>query len=168
MKKLFVKYKEIIMYLVFGVLTTVVGMGSYFLILFAARSFGVDEASGAYNGVRVAAQIIQWVLAVLFAYYTNKKWVFNADKSKHEKTRLASFFGARLFSLGCDSLTTFGVIFALTAAGYQSFSLSLPLGISINFSPDLWAKLVAAVVVIILNYVLSKFLVFKPKKEPTD
>lgn len=160
-KKLFTKHKEIIMYLIFGVLTTVVGMGSYFLILFAARSLGVSETSGAYNGVRIAAQIIQWVLAVLFAYYTNKKWVFNAKETKHESARLASFFGARLFSLGCDSLVTFGVVFALTVTKYETFVLSLPLGLNIPFTPDLWAKLAAAVVVIIVNYVLSKFMVFK-------
>ena len=152
------------MYLIFGVLTTAVGMGSYFLILFAARSVGVSETSGAYNAVRVAAQIIQWVLAVLFAYYTNKKWVFEAEQTEHEKTRLASFFGARLFSLGCDSVVTFGTVFALTAVGYETFTLALPLGVNLPFTPDLWAKLAAAVVVIIVNYVLSKFIVFKKKK----
>ena len=165
MKKLFTKYKEIIMYLIFGVLTTAVGMGTYFLILFAARTLGVSETSGEYNAVRVAAQIIQWVLAVLFAYYTNKKWVFEAEKTEREKTRLASFFGARLFSLGCDSLVTFGVVFALAAADYKTFSLALPLGVKVAFTPDLWAKLAAAAVVIIVNYVLSKFIVFKKKKK---
>ena len=164
MKKLFIKHKEIIMYLIFGVLTTIVGMGTYFLVLFAARSVGVSETSGAYNAVRVAAQIIQWVLAVLFAYYTNKKWVFDAASTEHEKTRLASFFGARLFSLGCDSLVTFGTVFALTKAGYKSFLLALPLGVKLAFTPDLWAKLAAAVVVVVVNYILSKFFVFRKSK----
>ena len=151
------------MYLIFGVLTTAVGMGSYFLILFFARALGVSETSPAYNGVRVAAQIIQWVLAVLFAYYTNKKWVFGVKEKTGERARIASFFGSRLFSLGCDSLVTFGVIFTLSRTGYSPFSISLPLGISLTFTPDLWAKLAAAAVVIIVNYVLSKFLVFKKK-----
>ena len=151
------------MYLVFGVLTTVVGMGSYFLILFAARAFGVSTSSGTYNVIRIAAQIIQWVLAVLFAYYTNKKWVFEIKDTENEKKRLASFFGSRLFSLGCDSVVTFGIIFLLTATSYKTFLLPLPLGINIPFTPDLWAKLAAAVVVIVVNYVLSKFIVFRKK-----
>ena len=163
MKKLFAKYREIIMYLVFGVLTTVVGFGTYFVILAAAGSLGVSEASGAYNAVRVAAQIIQWVLAVLFAYYTNKKWVFGVKSNEGEKMRMASFFGSRLFSLGCDTLVTFGVVFALTLSGYKAFALNLPFGISLNFTSDLWAKLAAAVVVIVVNYVLSKFIVFKKR-----
>ena len=80
------------MYLVFGVLTTVVGMGSYFLILFAARAFGVSTSSGTYNVIRIAAQIIQWVLAVLFAYYTNKKWVFEVkDTVKPDKELVALY-----------------------------------------------------------------------------
>ena len=163
MKKLFTKYREIIMYLVFGVLTTIVGFGTYFVVLAAARAFGVSETSGAYNAVRVAAQIIQWVLAVLFAYYTNKKWVFGVTGKEGEKTRILSFFGSRLFSLGCDTAVTFGVLFALTAGGYQSFKMTFPLGITLNFTPDLWAKSAASVVVIVLNYILSKFLVFKKK-----
>jgi len=166
MKNLLKKHREILMYLVFGVLTTVVGTGSYFLILFAARLLGVSETGVAYNFVRVAAQIIQWVLAVLFAYYTNKKWVFEAKETDSEKKRLASFFGARLFSLACDSAVTFGVIFLLSAASYRTFSLSLPFGLSIPMTPDLWAKLAAAVVVIVVNYILSKFIVFK--KEPAS
>ena len=166
LKKTFAKYREIIMYLVFGVLTTAVGMGSYFLILLLARRLGVDPASPVYNTVRVAAQIIQWVLAVLFAYYTNKKWVFGITEKSGEGTRMASFFGSRLFSLLCDSAVTFGVIFALGAWGYTPFALSLPLGFSLEFSPDLWAKLAAAVIVIVLNYILSKFLVFKKKNQP--
>jgi putative flippase GtrA len=165
MRRIFEKYREIIMYLVFGVLTTAVGMGSYFLILFAARSLGVSETSGAYNGVRAAAQVIQWVLAVLFAYYTNKKWVFGVKEREGEKTRMASFFASRLFSLGCDSLVTFGVIFALSAAKYKSFFIGLPLGIKLTFTADLWAKLAAAVVVIVVNYVLSKFIVFKKREK---
>lgn len=151
------------MYLVFGVLTTVVGFGTYFVILATARAFGVSETSGAYNAVRVVAQITQWVLAVLFAYYTNKKWVFEVKGNEGEKVRIASFFGSRLFSLGCDSLVTFGIVFALTLSEYESIALTLPLGFSLTLTADLWAKLAASVVVIILNYLLSKFLVFKKK-----
>ena len=75
-KRFLKKYREIISYLFFGVLTTAVGMGTYFIILYASRLFGINEGEGGYNAVRVVAQITQWVLAVLFAYYTNKKFVF--------------------------------------------------------------------------------------------
>ena len=79
---------------------------------------------------------------------------------------MASFFGARLFSLGADSAVTFGTIFLLGLFGYETFSLSLL--ITVRFTPDLWGKLAAAVVVIVLNYVLSKFIVFKKEKTPCE
>ncbi len=170
-KKIFKKYREIISYLFFGVLTTAVGMGTYFLILYASRLCGINEGDGAYNAVRVAAQIIQWVLAVLFAYYTNKKFVFlvksreGEGAKKEETTRVAGFFLSRLFSLLCDSAVTFGTIFVLTKAEYVTKGISLPFDVEFFVTKDLIAKLLAAVVVIVVNYVLSKFIVFKNKGE---
>lgn len=170
-KSIFKKYREIISYLFFGVLTTVVGMGTYFLILYVSRLCGINEGGVGYNVVRVVAQITQWVLAVLFAYYTNKRFVFlvksgeGKDAKKEESVRVAGFFLSRLFSLFCDSLVTFLTIFVLTKAGYTSKGIGLPFGIEMLVTSDLIAKLLAAVVVIIVNYVLSKFLVFKKKGE---
>ena len=165
MKKLWEKYREIVLYLVFGVLTTLVGMGTYFVILAAAeKGFHIDSDAPVYNVVRVVAQVLQWVLAVLFAYVTNKRFVFRAEGG-HEVKRLASFFTARLFSLGADSLVTFGVIAILGIAGYETFRFAVPLfPIVISFTPDFWGKTAAAIVVIILNYILSKFIVFRKGK----
>ena len=166
MKTLWHKYREIILYLIFGVLTTVVGMGSYFLFLWLAETaFQITPDRAAYNAVRAVAQVLQWILAVLFAYFTNKRWVFRAEGGNETK-RITEFFGARLFSLGADTLVTFGTVFLLGACGYKSFGITA-LGLTVTFTPDLWGKLAAAVVVIILNYVLSKFIVFKSSTKKT-
>ena len=166
MKKFWEKYREILLYLVFGVLTTLVGMGTYFVMLWAAeRLFAVSPEVPAYHAVRAVAQVLQWVLAVLFAYVTNKRWVFRAEGGDETK-RLASFFGARLFSLGADTVVTFGTVFLLGLFDYKTFALTI-LFVTVNFTPDLWGKLLAAVAVIIINYVLSKFIVFK-KDKATD
>ena len=101
MKELFKKYREIIMYLIFGVLTTVVGFGTYFLIMTGAEhllSIPMDnETSVSYITVYVIAQVIQWIAAVLFAFFTNRKWVFTeADRSKDTFWRqLVLFAGSR-------------------------------------------------------------------------
>lgn len=165
MKKLWEKYREILLYLVFGVLTTLVGMGTYFVILAVAeKGFHMDPDTPVYNVVRVVAQVLQWVLAVLFAYVTNKRIVFRAGAGNEVK-RLASFFTARLFSLGADSLVTFGLVFILNHTGYEAFRANFGiLPFDIIFTADLWGKLAAAVVVIILNYILSKFIVFRKGK----
>lgn len=153
------------MYLVFGVLTTLVGMGTYFVMLWAAETlFAVSPEAPSYHAVRGVAQVVQWVLAVLFAYVTNKKYVFRAGEG-NEKKRLGEFFIARLFTLGLDTVVTFGTVLLLSAAGYVAVESNFGfLPFSIEFSADFWSKVAAAVVVIVANYVLSKFFVFRQKQ----
>ena len=62
------KHHEFIAFLLCGGLTTAVGMGTYFAVIWIAELMGID----AYYGTRAVAQVIQWVISVLFAYYTNK------------------------------------------------------------------------------------------------
>ncbi len=156
-KELFNRYREIIMYLIFGVLTTLVGMGSYFIILKIGTTLGFSDESGDPTYVlRLTAQILQWVLAVLFAFYTNRKWVFDgADKNaKPLPVQLVEFGSSRVITLLLDTGVTFGCVWLLDAVNYEQISI---------LSKDLIAKCVAAVLVIIGNYVLSKLWVFKKK-----
>lgn len=155
LKELFTRYREIVMYLVFGVLTTLVGMGSYFIILKIGSALGFSDENGDPTyGLRLAAQILQWLLAVLFAFYTNRKWVFDgADKSaKPLPIQLVEFGSSRVITLLLDTGVTFGCVWLLDTANYTQTSI---------LSKDLIAKCVAAVLVIIGNYVLSKLWVFK-------
>ena len=165
MQRFWKKYREIILYLIFGVMTTVVGFGTYFILLRVAEGlFSITSEDAAYNAVRAVAQVVQWVLAVLFAYFVSKRFVFRVGQGNEVK-RLAEFFAARLFSLGADSLVTFGVIFVLGWLGYTAVHSDLGfLPFEIGFTADLWGKAAAAVVVIVLNYLLSKFIVFKKER----
>ena len=165
MKNLFTKYREIIMYLVFGVLTTVVGFGTYFLIMAGAEHLlhipMDDETSLTYLAVYLAAQIIQWVAAVLFAFFTNRAWVFTeADRSKGSMGRqLVLFAGSRVASFLLD----LGVTYACTLL-LALWITTPPVIVGVELTPGTIAKLVAAVLVIIANYVLSKLLVFRKAK----
>ena len=166
MKNLFIKYREIIMYLVFGVLTTVVGFGTYFLIMAGAEHLlhipMDDETSLTYLAVYLVAQIIQWVAAVLFAFFTNRKWVFTeADKSKGSMGRqFVLFAGSRVASFLLDLAATYGLTLLLAL-----WIIQAPVILGIALTPGIIAKLVSAVLVIIANYVLSKLLVFTKKKD---
>lgn len=156
------KYREIISYLIVGVMTTVIGFGTYFLILFLARLGGIGEETGAYHAMRAVAQVVQWILSVLFAYYANKKWVFRYHEDKTGKQtalNFVSFVTSRLFSLGADSLVTFGTVWLLLNGGYVTREFHFI--ITLSLSADFWGKLLAAVIVVILNYVLGKFVVFR-------
>ena len=159
--------REVVNYLIFGVLTTVVGWAVYFAIMLGGRALlsipNDDTTSGAYIGLYTAAQLIQWVCAVLFAFFTNKKWVFiEADKSKNTFVQLLTFSGGRVLTFALDYLITFfgGLLLSTLLPSLNNVTL---LGITLNFN-EVSAKIVAAVVVIIGNYIFSKLLVFKKKK----
>lgn len=160
MMEFFKKHREIIAYLVFGAITTAVSMGVYFLILAAAEYLGgISPETAEFNAVRLAAQVLQWIAGVLVAFFTNKKWVFNAGGTSTNETarELGAFALGRVGTLGLDTLLTFGTVWILNALNYVPFKFIL------TFTADLWSKIVASVVVIISNYVISKFLVFKKK-----
>ncbi|MBQ6518004.1 MAG: GtrA family protein [Anaerolineaceae bacterium] len=133
--KLFKKYKSFIMYAVFGVLTTIVNMGAYFLC---------------YNLLKipnVPSTIIAWVLAVAFAFITNKLWVFDspsfdAQTLKHE---IPTFFGARVATGILD-----------VAIMYLAVDLA-------HMNPTVW-KLISNILVIIINYIASKLVIFRKKQ----
>lgn len=132
-KKL-ISNKELILYLIFGILTTVVNFIVYSI---ATRLFSIEE---------LLANALSWLIAVIFAYVTNKLYVFSSKSWTVEiiTKELTGFLTARVFSLGVDTLIMF-------------------FGIKILLMFDLYVKLISQVVVVILNYVLSKYFVFKNK-----
>ena len=141
-KELYIKYKEIINYLIFGVLTTVVSLATKYLLLFT-----ILDASNALQ-LQIAV-VVSWIVACLFAYITNRIWVFESKTTSIIK-EMAKFFMARLATLGMEMLIMF--IF-VTALGLNS---------------DTWVviwTLVSQVLIVIGNYVLSKLLVFKNEKK---
>jgi len=161
------KHREILMYLLFGVMTTVVGWLVYFVLLWswkAAFSLPVDDtSSGLYIAGYTVSQITQWVAAVLFAFFTNRKWVFTeADKSVSVALQLVKFSGGRVVTFLIDYLVTLFVAMGATALIPALASVEL-LGREWNLC-EIGAKVLAAVIVIICNYVFSKIFVFKKKK----
>ena len=160
--------REVVTYLIFGVLTTFVGWAVYFAIMLGGRAMlsipNEDTTSGAYIGLYTAAQLIQWVCAVLFAFFTNRKWVFTeADKSKKILPQLLTFSGGRVITLGLDYVITLVGAMALSALLPALNSVSI-IGITLNFN-EVAAKVAAAFVVIVCNYIFSKIFVFKKKKD---
>ena len=138
-KNLFTKYKEIIMYLFFGIGTTAVNWMIYTIIVLLGQETNITLAN-----------MIAWVGAVAFAYITNKLWVFES-KSWNPKIvwkELGMFLGARIFS-GIFEIGLFPVL------------VWLGMNQSIFGVEGMLAKVVISVLVIILNYIFSKLLVFK-------
>lgn len=136
-KGLYFEYQEIINYLVFGVLSTVVNFVSYFIF---AKILHIEE---------IISSGLSWFCAVLFAYITNKIFVF--ESKTETKTaffkELISFFACRILSGALCDVGTFAVMVKV---------------LNIN---DIIAKIVTQVMVIVVNYVFSKLIIFKNSKE---
>lgn len=140
MKKLldlYKKYEEIVNYIIVGGCTTVVSLATKWGLLFTILD--------AKNALQLQiANIISWVVAVTFAYITNRIFVF---KSKNDKklNEMAKFYGSRVFTL---LLEMFIMWFFITLLHMDS-----------NTWVIIWT-LVCQVLVTVLNYIISKFLVF--------
>jgi len=132
--ELYRKTREQVNYLLFGGLTTLVSLGSYWL---CTRTFLNPE-----NPLQLqAANVISWVCAVTFAYVTNRRYVF-FSREKNLLREAGKFFLSRLVTLGMEM----GV---------------MALGVSVLGMDDRVVKLAATVLVMIMNYVLSRLLVFR-------
>lgn len=86
--ELYFKYKEIINYVIVGVLTTLVSIGSYWLFRFVIKNY-------------VVLSILSWVFAVAFAYFTNRAFVFES-KEKDLLKEISKFVSCRLLTLGLE------------------------------------------------------------------
>ncbi len=142
LKALYIRYREIVSYLFFGVLTTVVSWATYALFV------------GLLKLPVNAGNFLSWVCAVSFAFVTNKLWVFRSKGWVWPVwlKEAAAFFGGRLFS-GLVEIEGLPLLMRL--------GLDQPLFGIDGFA----AKIVISVVVIILNYFLSKFLAFRKKSD---
>lgn len=131
---LYKKYEEIINYLIIGGLTTLIT-----LLIFYALTFTILDANNAIE--LQITNIISWIGAVIFAFFTNKKFVFKSKNTNHKEEGI-KFLISRLTTLGLDMLLMFIFVTILKFNGHIM-------------------KLLVQIIVIILNYLLSKFLVFK-------
>lgn len=132
---LYKKYQETFWYLVFGGLTTVLNLAVFFVM---HECMQIDK---------VVANTTAWIAGVLFAFVTNKMFVFRSGGWNGKKLawEFLTFVSARLFS------GVFDMVFLLAFTGWIITLPSMPV------------KIVSNVLVIIMNYVFSKWIVFKKK-----
>ena len=135
-KQLIKKYEEIIKYLIIGVLTTALNY-TVFVILVNVVKMEMH-----------ASNLIAWLVGVIFAYFTNKLFVFESKSFKVQVLgkEIISFGAARVFSLLLEEIILYIFVDLL------------------NMN-KLIIKLIANIIVIIVNYILSKFFIFKKNKE---
>ena len=133
LKELCRKHREILLYVFFGGVTTVVSLGSFILF---DKLLHIHE---------LIANVLSWILAVGVAYGTNRRWVFcSRSTGPAFWMELFAFYGGRLATLGLEE----GILFIF--ATWLGFDSTL-------------VKLVTQMAVLVGNYIISKFLIFRKK-----
>ena len=127
LNRVFYKYKELILYGFFGVLTFIVNIISFKILLILSIPL-------------LYANTVAFFIAVLFAYYTNTKYVFN---DKFTKKNFISFMSMRIGTLFIDNVGLYYLV-----------------SISVD---ELIAKSIINIIIILINYICSKFIIFKKK-----
>ena len=130
------KYRHVLLYGIFGVLTTVVNIIIYWLM------------AHVFLFTTTPSTLIAWFAAVLFAYITNRKWVFDSQAKGNKQifAELISFFLCRIATGAVDWLCMFVFVDLL----------------HVN---DVWMKAAANILVIVLNFIASKWFIFKKKEK---
>ena len=130
------KHKEALLYLFFGGVSFFLNMTMYFAFI------------NIYSMNVLIANMISWIIIVAFCFVTNKIWVFDNKETaaKSLATQLLSFYASRLFTFGAEELILFVFIEKLN---YNNLAI----------------KLIAQIIVIISNYILSKLIVFRKENK---
>lgn len=134
-KELLVKYRELIVYIIVGVITTIINWGASFLL----DAFVLDSSKPVENTI---INVIAWIVAVIASFPMNRKWVFRSNNPKWWG-EFWGFTAARISTLLIEELV---MLLCVNLLG-------IPFRISKVF--------IASVIVIVLNYVFSKLLVFR-------
>ena len=153
--------KEIVTYVFFGVMTTVVNLITFYIFKQIFISIGwegvfntfIPEGSALHKifigGTDyLDANFIAWIVGVVFAFVTNKLWVFDSKSWSPSVAgkEFTGFMGARIFSFVVETILMFVLVTLL----------------SVN---DFVAKIIVGIVVVIINYIFSKLIIFKKKSE---
>lgn len=129
------KYRELVLYGIFGVLTTLINIGVYSLCY---QQLGISN---------VASNVAAWILSVLFAFVTNKIWVFDSKSTELSVLlkEAVSFFGCRL----ATGLLDLAIMYVTVDVMAWNSTLM---------------KCISNVIVIVVNYIASKLVIFAHKQ----
>lgn len=144
---IYIKKKSVILYLFFGGLTTFISILTFWLAELLIRTdFNITIIGNIYSAKVVLTNAISWICAVLFAFFTNRIWVFNSPTESWTGffAQMAAFFGGRFATFLLE--TAILVVF-----------------VSMLDFNEMIMKVIAQIVVLVSNYVISKLIVFRKR-----
>lgn len=149
------RYREVILYVLFGGFTTLVNLGAYTV-------FSSDKLLAMDPNISNA---LSWVVSVTFAFVTNKWFVFNSKDLGRRKvlTEAIEFYGARIFTF----IVSVVMFYLLHDVLGETYGVAIFTSVFLGISPGFFTKIITSCTEIVLNWVLSKYWVFK-KVELTE
>lgn len=144
----YIKNKSVLLYLFFGGLTTLVSIFTFWLAeILITADLNISLFGSMYSLKVILTNAISWICAVLFAFFTNRIWVFNSPTNTWREffRQMTAFFGGRFATF---LLETVILLVFVSALGFN----------------ELIIKILAQFIVLISNYIISKLIVFKDKK----
>ena len=147
-RDLFIKYKELILYVFFGAMTTLVNFAAF-------KFFNVVLGEERY----LISNVIAWFVSVVFAYITNKLFVFESKSMKANVVlkEASSFFLSRVASFGIEEA---GLFVLVDLVGMKDLAVDV---FGITIGGQTIAKVIIGLVVVVINYFFSKFVIFRKK-----
>jgi putative flippase GtrA len=140
--------QQIIKYIVFGVLTTLVNWAVYFSLTFLLKPENYLKGSFEHAAILNISNLAGWILSVIFAFFTNRKYVFNSTSNdkKSKWMEFALFVSARVLSL---------LLFDVALYNVCIYAFNMQHGV---------VKILMNVLVVVFNYFASRFVIFRQKK----
>lgn len=145
----YIKNKSVLLYLFFGGLTTIVSIFTFWLAeLLITADFNISIFGSLYSIKVILTNAVSWICAVLFAFFTNRIWVFNSPTKTWKEFwgQMAAFFGGRFATFLLETVILIVFVSAL------------------KFN-ELVIKILAQIAVLVSNYIISKLLVFRDRKK---
>lgn len=154
-KELIVKNRELVLYALFGILTTIANAGTFLIMghIFGKDGFVFSDNEQMWEWCLLLNNTVAWLAGVIVAFVTNKIWVFNSKswRFKIAFKEFSEFIAARVFSYFVEQLGLY-LFFKFTSFGDGVFGqMAIKLGLS--------------VIVVLMNYIFSKYVIFKKKKK---
>lgn len=145
----YIKNKSVLLYLFFGGLTTLVSILTFWIAeLLINADFNISIFGSLYSVKVILTNAVSWICAVLFAFFTNRTWVFNSPTKTWKEfwSQMAAFFGGRFATF---LLETVILIVFVSALKFNELAI----------------KILAQIAVLVSNYIISKLIVFKDRKK---
>lgn len=162
----YARNKQVVLYLLFGSVTTVCALLACYLTLKLGVRIWHDEQGNPTAVVDILGSTSQWIVGLLLAFFTNKRWVFT--KAEHGVSvgfkQFGVFASSRVITYFLEVALNLVLIALLEGLHYHAPSFPL-FGQKVAISARFWAKLISSATIVVINYFISKLIVFRKKKD---